>query len=164
MKIIGIFALLLSLCLAAPIQAATVVTGYTYEITPATTEFATVQAPSFFTVPDSDGYYLTVGSTTVGLGSSEELDFLTTFGSNPTVFQISGIDPALQLDPADPLAFPLGVSLTRAAFSITISITPITQNYGTSTVIPLPAGLPLLLTGLGGLAWLRRRQKKAAQA
>lgn len=27
-----------------------------------------------------------------------------------------------------------------------------------STVVPLPAGLPLLLSGLFGLAWLRRRQ------
>jgi hypothetical protein len=28
-------------------------------------------------------------------------------------------------------------------------------------VVPLPAGLPLLLTGMGGIYWLRRRQARA---
>lgn len=56
-------------------------------------------------------------------------------------FLISGLSPDAEF----------GVFFESGSFGLT------TINGGT-TVIPLPAGLPLLLTGLGGLAWLRRRK------
>lgn len=129
--------------------------GYEYEIVggPA---FDTVTAPSLATVPDLDGYTVTVGGTTVSLASAATLDFFSVFGVNPTVFTVEGIDPNLMLDPSDPLAFPLGVSLTTTAFSTTVNITPITG------VIPLPAGLPLYLGGLllGGAVLRTRRASR----
>ncbi len=45
-----------------------------------------------------------------------------------------------------------GTSTPATSFSLDIS------------VVPLPAGLPLLLTGLAGFAGLRMRQKRKAQA
>lgn len=42
--------------------------------------------------------------------------------------------------------------------SVTINgQTPQDQGTGGMSAVPLPAGMPLLLAGLGGLAWLRRR-------
>ena len=35
-------------------------------------------------------------------------------------------------------------------------------RYNAAAVIPLPAGAPLLLTGIAGFAWLRRRKAKKA--
>ena len=59
---------------------------------------------------------------------------------------------------------------TLAAFGITAPSTlvfswsgdSITHYYGTRPpAVPLPAGLPLIATGLGAFAWLRRRNKTA---
>ena len=126
--------------------------GYVYEVTNGA--FDTVTAPSLATVPDADGYAVTVGGSTVLLAAGASLDFFTAFGLNPTEFTLTGIDPALMLDPINPLAFPIGVSLTDMIPGTlpTFSITPITSE------IPLPGGVALYLSALAfGAYRLRRR-------
>jgi hypothetical protein len=44
------------------------------------------------------------------------------------------------------------------------SLNALVYEYDLAVPIPLAAGLPLLRSGLGGLAWLCRRQKKTANA
>lgn len=126
--------------------------GYVYEVTNGA--FDTVTAPSLATVPDADGYAVTVGGSTILLAAGASLDFFTAFGLNPTEFTLTGIDPALMLDPINPLAFPIGVSLTDMIPGTlpTFSITPITSE------IPLPGGVALYLSALAfGAYRLRRR-------
>lgn len=132
--------------------------GYTYDLTGGATGFASIVAPSLATVADLDGYLVTVGGTTVSLAAGASLDFLATFGVQPLSFTLSGIDPALALDPNNQLAFPLGVSLTGVGGTVTVTQTPITVN---TSPVPLPAGLWLMMTGLGILPVLRRRKTKA---
>jgi hypothetical protein len=83
--------------------------GYTYEVTGA--EFTHVQAPAFATVPDSDGYRVSVGGQSFSLGVGEILDFAGAGLSSVNRFTLDGIDPALLLDPTSAIAFPLGISL-----------------------------------------------------
>ncbi len=75
-------------------------------------------------------------------------------------------------DPVDTLDFSLGSdmrlgfytansrSIGRAARYDNVSITA--NGVAVQAAVPLPAGLPLLLAGLGGLAMLRRRTRCAA--
>ena len=57
-------------------------------------------------------------------------------------------------------------ALTNAGGALDALVNFSTDTYGASgntiltgtPVVPLPAGLPLLLTGLGALAWMRRRR------
>lgn len=133
--------------------------GYTYEVTGGAAGFASIVAPSLATIADLDGYLVTVGGTTVSLAAGASLDFLSVFGVLPASFTLEDIDPALALDPNSPLAFPLGVSLTGVSGTVTITQTPITVN---TSPVPLPAGLWLMMTAVGVLPVLRRRNKAKA--
>jgi hypothetical protein len=42
-----------------------------------------------------------------------------------------------------------------------LSTAQLRDSLPQATPVPLPAGLPLLVTALGGLAWLRRRTGRA---
>ncbi|TVS00927.1 MAG: hypothetical protein EA406_00090 [Rhodospirillales bacterium] len=115
-------------------------------------EFLTVTAPSLATIPDLDGYFITVGAATAPLGPGATLNFLETFGLTPILFILSGIDPKLGLDPDDPDAFPIGISLTADSSGTTILVTP--------SVVPLPPAFALYLGALaflGALAYRRQR-------
>lgn len=131
--------------------------GYTYELT-GQGVFASLIAPSLASVADLDGYFITVGATSVALAAGGSLDFLTEFGVQPTSFTLTGINPALSLDPADGAAFPLGVSFVGLGPSSFITQTPIVI---TPNPIPLPAGIWLMLGALGGLSLLRRKGIRA---
>jgi hypothetical protein len=99
------------------------------------------------------------------LAAGATLDFFSTFGINPTEFTVTGISELLMLNPANPLAFPIGVSLLDWQAGTGVTITPITQEFGGGTTpIPLPPGVALYLGGVGlaGLFLKKRRKKIAA--
>lgn len=130
-----------------------IATGYTYEITGDL--FFSVQAPSLGAVPDGDGQYLL--SYGMGLMTILEAGEIFQFGAGGvSSFTITGIDPALMLDPANTNAFVTGVSLVNGNIAGTITQTPITTDVN---AVPLPASGVLLLSGIAGFAFLRRRRE-----
>jgi len=144
-------------------SAATITVGYTYSVTNA--EFDTVRAPSFAAVPDADGYTLSLTSggalSSFSLGSGAVLDFGAEGITGVTTFTVTDIDPNLELDPNDPFAFPIGVSVENASGAPIFSSSPITIT--TPAPVPLPASLPLLgmaVIAFGGLSARRRRQQQ----
>ena len=134
--------------------------GYTYEITGA--EFQSVTAPSLASVADLDGYQLSYDGNIFTLLAGETHTFLTPV----TAFELLGIDTSLGLDPLNPLAFPLGVSLTNVApqGGVTIAQTPITFDTDPSTPptpgVPLPGPWALLLAGLPMMLLGGKRRRK----
>lgn len=126
-------------------------TGYSYTATNA--QFGSIIAPSFAAVADVDGYTVTVGLTDFALATGATLNLPV-----PTSqFTLTGIDLALNLDPNNPLAFPLGLGFVNVTGPISFSFDPIT-----TTPVPLPAGGLLLTTAFGGLMAFQRRKKRAA--
>ncbi len=133
--------------------------GYEYEID--TNAFDEIIAPSLATVADLDGYTITAGGVSVALAAGATLDLVAAFGSAVTAFSVTGIDPALMLDPANPLAFPLAVGFETVTGTMSVTVTPIVIDDDPMAPIPLPAGLSLYLgaLALGGGAALRRRRR-----
>ena len=133
--------------------------GFTYEATNA--EFATITAPSLLTVNDPDGFELVINGTTYSIMAGQTFDIVAETGGTVTEFVLQGIDPALMLDPANPVAFPLGVSLLNITGTVTVDMTPITENINGVTPVPVPAAGALYLLGLAGVGGLMRRRSKA---
>jgi hypothetical protein len=131
--------------------------GYEYSIV--NSAFGSFTAPSLATVADLDGYLLTVGLDTLAISAGQTIDFLSEFGLNPTFFTLTGINPSLGLDPADTNAFPSGVSFTTVTGSVSVTMTPITENIAP---IPLPATALLSGSVLALLAGLARRRRRTA--
>lgn len=118
-----------------------VATGYDYSITGS--QFYAVTMPSSQTVPDSDGYIVTVPGTNwvpVRAQPGQRVQFPDIF----TEFRIRDIDPVLQLDPSNEMAFALGVELAEPTGTITI-----TQTADISDYTP-PGGYGPPSTGLMG--------------
>lgn len=138
-----------------------VTTGYTYTITGSAAQFVEVTAPSLATVADPDGYEITANGMTYGLAAGATADLISLFGTALSSFEISGIDPALMLDPANTAAFPLGIVLQGLSSTTSINVEPIFTGDPGPTVppIPLPAGAPLLVGGLATLGYLARRKR-----
>lgn len=141
--------------------------GFTYEATNA--EFASITAPSLLTVNDPDGFEIVIDGVTYAITGGATFDIIAATGGSVTSFVLQGIDPALMLDPDNPLAFPLGVSLANIAGSVSIDMTPITVDVGgpdpvDPTPVPVPAAGLLYLAGLGGLGMFMRRRRAKANA
>ncbi len=133
-----------------------IATGYTYEITGDL--FFSVQAPSLNAVNDGDGQYVLTYEQGM-MVFQEILDAGELFefgGGGVSSFTITGIDPNLMLDPTNTNAFVTGVSLVSANQTGSITQTPITTEVN---AVPLPASGVLLLSGIAGIAFLRRRRE-----
>lgn len=133
-----------------------IATGYTYEITGDL--FFSVQAPSLGAVADGDGQYV-LSYEQAGSMFEQILEAGDIFEFGPggvSSFTITGIDPALMLDPTNVNAFVTGVSLVNGNLPGTITQTPITTDVN---AVPLPASGVLLLSGIAGFAFLRRRRE-----
>jgi hypothetical protein len=154
-------ATILATMLAAPAAASTVLVGYTFNVSGA--EFLKVTAPTKTAVPDPDGYFIEVGGETVPLGSGVELSFSQEFEVTPTSFTLTGIDPALGLDPDDPSAFLVGLKFVNVVDGVSAAVTrtPIVEE---TTPVPLPASALLMLSGLGGAGLILRRRQRAQHA
>lgn len=138
--------------------------GYSYEIDSTSgAEFASVTAPSLATIADIDGYTITANGITQAIIAGQTLDFAALFGDTVTSFLLEGIDIGLDLDPADPLAFPLGVSLTNLIGVTSVLQTPLTfdPDPTTPSPVPLPAGSLMYLSvlGLGAAHGISRRRR-----
>lgn len=135
--------------------------GYTYTVTGA--EFGSVTMPTFGTVPDADGQYtVEISGMTYSVLAGGSLNFASLGLTGITTFTVMGIDTGLALDPLNPMAFPIGITLDGfTANSATVSQSPITINT-TPSAVPLPASGLLFGGALFGLAGLRRRRKAAS--
>jgi len=128
--------------------------GFTYEATNA----------SQLTVNDPDGFEIVIGGMTYAILGGATFDIVAETGGSVTSFVLQGIDPALMLDPDNPLAFPLGVSLVNIGGSVSIDMTPITVDTDNPTAVPVPAAGVLYLAGLAGLGGLMRRRRAKSNA
>ncbi len=132
--------------------------GFTYEANNA--EFAAITAPSTATVNDPDGFEIVINGMTYAIASGATFDIVAATGGTVTSFVLQGIDPALMLDPANPVAFPLGIALLNVTGSVTIDMTPITVDVPNGvTPVPVPAAGALYLLGLAGIGAFARRRR-----
>lgn len=95
----------------------------------------------------------------VGDGAEEQLTFTLSFRSSEPEYYILGCSSVLSDDACVNNAFAAG----RVRTSMVITYTRKEDVAGDSSisVMPVPAGLPLMLAGLAGLAVVRGRRKKA---
>lgn len=91
--------------------------------------------------------------TSIDLGAGEYINGVTQINGPNTSSLITWTNNSIQIDSATVLG--LDFSGTRQRFELTTGIDDITP-------VPLPAALPMLLVGMGGLAFVSRRRKGAA--
>jgi hypothetical protein len=128
--------------------------GYAYQIGAGDPNFASVQLPSIQSA-DFGLSYLYGGSwltTVVTPGGTFDFPH-----GGVTAFDVTGIDPALMLNPGNTTAFVTGLTFT-ADGSFTGTQTPLT------TAVPEPSSLVILVSGLGYLALRSRRGAMACPA
>lgn len=123
--------------------------GYEYSIYGASVD--SITAPSLGLVPDEDGYLIRFDAFELLLGPGETLllDYPINF------FGIYGINPALGLDPENPLAFPLGLSFAEIeGRDIQITQTPVSVQI---PPVPLSGSAWALISALLMFLFLARR-------
>lgn len=135
--------------------------GYTYEVVG--TNFTTVTLPTLASVNDTDGYEVWYFDGTqfvfgANVDAEGSFDFTTVVTGGVSQFQILDIDPALELDPSDPIAFMTGVTFADAG-TWSVSMTAITFDTD-SNAVPVPATLSLFF--FGGLGWLMVAARRRA--
>lgn len=132
-------------------------TGFTYSLDPGAPNFASLVIPRPLSGGQGTFDVLFNGMMKV-LGIGETLNFGDFVTGGVSSFTISGIDPKENVAANEP--FVVGLTFVSGSFRSTLKVNAITgspnPNQGT---VPLPAGLPLLLTAMGGLAVLRRRRR-----
>lgn len=136
--------------------------GYTYTLSGAG-EVTGILAPSLAAVNDSDGYLIEVNGVTFAIDPGEYIAFADkgVFGA-VTQLTLTGIDQSLMLDPLDGTTFVAGFSFMGQDSTTVFSQQAIVIDTDAVSPVPLPAGLPLLLTGFAALAGLARRRRAAA--
>lgn len=97
---------------------------------------------SWATLNDIDGVFFSTGSLTLGDGGSLTAVFDPTISIGSSLFLFAG-----------EVSGDAGETLT--------GLVEITDTPPTMTPVPLPAGLPLMLSGLLGIGFLARRKKTA---
>ncbi len=129
--------------------------GFDYVVNNGAT-FSTITAPSLGAVADVDGYFIEIGGSIIPIAPAETIN-VDAFGASS--FTLTGINPALMLDPDNPVAFPIGISLNNIGTGITeVSITPITVDVNP---IPLPATAVLYIGGILAFGAFRIRARRA---
>ncbi len=91
----------------------------------------------------------------ISLAAGVTLDFLLLgLGFDVARFAVTGIDPALMVDPTDDTAFPALIGVGGIGGTANITQTVLTLDVPAS--VPVPAGVALVLLGLGLLAQRRK--------
>ena len=119
--------------------------GYTFSVGGA--KFSKIKAPSFASVPDSDGYSVSfTGSTNPDTTLLPGQDH--TMGMPVTSFVLSGIEPDISVDPNDQMAFPMGIELSDVTgTSVVVTQTPVTALYPANSAPTAVAGSDQTVTG-----------------
>jgi len=132
--------------------------GYDYEILDGP-NFESVLLPTGI---GDDKYSLYLFNVTTGnyfffseVFGGEPFNFLTIVPEGLSKFRILGIEENAGLDPLDPTAFVTGLTFVNSG-TVNMTMTPITSNIPSSTVIPEPATMILMGVGLAGMGFVRR--------
>lgn len=134
-----------------------VAVGYTYTVEDA--QIAAIKAPTLAAVNDVDGYVVTLpNGDQFTLLPGEELDLSLAPVSS---FVLTGINPALGIEPTDQTTFVLGLQLTALGQSPNLTQEVIVFDTDATPAVPLPAGMVLMLSGIAGLGVAARRRRAA---